>query len=136
MYFKNYDNTIHFEIMVRIAKAFHSDDFEAAVDRIPQEMRPRSPKSSRCCIYRDRAIIKYRCMATLGFAIENEENELKPLSAYAREALERDSVRGNMITFIDEACNGWCAPIMRPPAHAAAAWQKPACSTVPKMPCR
>ncbi|UZP68949.1 4Fe-4S dicluster domain-containing protein [Desulfovibrio mangrovi] len=106
MYFKNYDNTIHFEIMVRVAKAFHSEDFEAAVDRIPQEMRPRSQKSSRCCIYRDRAIIKYRCMATLGFAIENEDNELKPLSAYAHEALNRERLSGNMITFIDEACNG------------------------------
>ncbi len=106
MYCKNYDTTIHFEIMVRLAKAFYSDDFESAVDRIPQEMRPRTQKSSRCCIYRDRAIIKYRCMATLGFAIEAEENELKPLSAYAREALGRDRLRGNMITFIDEACNG------------------------------
>ena len=106
MYFKNYDNTIHFEIMVRIAKAWYGDDFLSAIDRIPQEMRPRQQRSSRCCIYRDRAIIKYRCMATLGYSIEDEINELQPLSDYASEALERDAVTGNMLTFIDEACNG------------------------------
>ena len=42
----------------------------------------------------------------LGFSIEDEINELQPLSDYASEALERDGVSGNMLTFIDEACNG------------------------------
>ncbi|ABB37526.1 Ferredoxin hydrogenase [Oleidesulfovibrio alaskensis G20] len=106
MYFRTYDNTINFEIMVRIAKAFHGDSFEEQVARIPLEMRPRKAHSSRCCIYRDRAIIRYRCMAMLGYAIEDETDELTSLSQYAKGALERDSIQGSMLTFIDEACNG------------------------------
>lgn len=106
MYAKTYDNTIHFGIIVRIARAFFSDDFYGNLDRIPLEMRPRHQRSSRCCIYRDRAIIKYRCMAMLGFSIEQEQDELRPLSSYAQEAMERSEITGNMLTFVDEACNG------------------------------
>ena len=39
----------------------------------------------------------------LGFSIEDEVNELQPLSNYAKEALDSNSVQGNMITFLDEA---------------------------------
>ncbi len=106
MYFRTYDNTINFEIMVRIAKAFHGDSFEEDVRRIPIVMRPRKARKTRCCIYRDRAIIRYRCMAVLGYAIEDEHDELVSLGTYARGALERREVNGNMLTFIDEACNG------------------------------
>lgn len=106
MYFQHYEDSLQFEIMVRVLKSFYSDDFFNGIDHIPQEMRPRRGQVSRCCVYRDRAVIKYRCMAMLGFSIEDEVNELQPLSDYAKEALERDSVTGNMITFLDEACNG------------------------------
>lgn len=106
MYFKHYEDSLQFEIMIRILKAFFSNDFNDSIDHIPQEMRPRRGDVSRCCVYRDRAIIKYRCMATLGFSIEDEINELQPLSDYAELALTRQTVQGNMITFLDEACNG------------------------------
>lgn len=106
MYFKHYDDSLQFDIMVRVLRAFFSDNFQESIDRIPQEMRPRRGEVSRCCVYRDRALIKYRCMASLGFSIEDETNELLPLSSYVEMALERQSVQGNMLTFLDEACNG------------------------------
>lgn len=106
MYFKHYEDSLQFEIMVRVLKAYYSEDFYKALDRIPQEMRPRRGDVSRCCVYRDRAVIKYRCMAMLGFSIEEEDNELLPLSDYAMHSVHRNSVAGQMITFLDEACNG------------------------------
>ncbi|CAG37108.1 4Fe-4S dicluster domain-containing protein [Desulfotalea psychrophila] len=106
MYFKSYHSTINHEVLNLITKAFFSDDFAGNVNAIPIQMRPRDQKaSSRCCIWRERAIIRYRCMAFLGFAIEQDDDELKSLAEYAEMALKRDSVTSTTLTFIDEACN-------------------------------
>ncbi len=106
MYFKNYSATTHFELMVRLIRAFDSGHFEEEVHRIPVEMRPRGGKHTRCCVYRDRAILKYRLMALLGFGIEEEEDELIPLSQYAAMGLTRTKSPHPVLTVIDEACNG------------------------------
>jgi [FeFe] hydrogenase (group B1/B3) len=75
------------------------------VDRIPLEMRPKGAPSSRCCIYRDRVLIRYRIMALLGFNLEEELDELTPLSEYARQALNRRKLCPTMLTVLREACN-------------------------------
>ena len=106
MYFRNYSTTTHFELMVRLIEAFDSGNFAQNVHRIPVEMRPKDGKHSRCCVYRDRAILKYRLMALLGFCIEEEEDELISLSHYAEESLKRTSTPNPVLTVIDEACNG------------------------------
>lgn len=106
VFFKNYSDTTHFELMVRLIRAFDSQDFSDTVNRIPVEMRPRDGDHSRCCVYRDRAILKYRLMALLGFGIEEEEDEMVPLSRYAELSLSRQSAPNPVLTVIDEACNG------------------------------
>ena len=106
MYFRNYSATTHFELMVRLIRAFDSGNFSENVHRIPVEMRPRGGKHTRCCVYRDRAILKYRLMALLGFGIEDEEDELVPLSRYAEISLTRETTPDPVLTVIDEACNG------------------------------
>ena len=106
MYFKNYSDTTHFELMVRLIRAFDSETFEETTNRIPIEMRPRDGHHTRCCVYRDRAILKYRLMALMGHAIEDEADEATPLSRYAQESLTRTQVPDPVLTVIDEACNG------------------------------
>jgi len=59
----------------------------------------------RCCIYKDREIIKYRAIASLGFTLENEfEIDNTLLSDYAKLALKREKPTFPILTFIDEAC--------------------------------
>ncbi|MGD9638705.1 MAG: 4Fe-4S dicluster domain-containing protein [Alphaproteobacteria bacterium] len=94
------------EILIKLSKAFLEDDLEHNLDRIPLEMRPKDSANLRCCIYKDRAIIKYACMASMGFAIEDEKDELKPLSEYAKEALLRSQNAKEILTVIDAACQG------------------------------
>ena len=48
------------ELMIRFVRAFNNGSLETELDRFPVEMRPRQGSSSRCCIYHDRAVIKYR----------------------------------------------------------------------------
>ncbi len=93
------------ELITIIAKLSFEDKLIEKIDRIPLERFPRDGKSIRCCIYKDRAITKYRLMALLGFRIEEEDDELKKLSDYATEALRRDKIDAPVLTVIDEACS-------------------------------
>jgi [FeFe] hydrogenase (group B1/B3) len=94
------------ELMTRLAKMLNEGTIEQEIDRIPIEMRPRYSETSRCCIHKDRAVIKYKLMALLGFNIEDEEDELTPLSEYARMASARGKKSSStMLTVVDEACS-------------------------------
>ncbi|NCD33032.1 MAG: 4Fe-4S dicluster domain-containing protein [Spartobacteria bacterium] len=107
MNYDNYADRLRREILIRVAQAVNSDDPESELDHIAVDMRPRdySPVS-RCCIYKDRAMIKYRCMAALGFSIENEVDEARVLSDYYREAVQRPAGGDGVLTIINEACTG------------------------------
>ena len=71
--------------MIRIVRAFDSGSLESEIDQIPVKLRPKNERASRCCVYHDRAILKYRLMALLGISVEDETDETKPLSAYYAE---------------------------------------------------
>ncbi len=97
------------EILVRIIEAFYSDDFEENTRLIPYDMRPKGADVPyRCCIHKERAIIKDRAIAGLGFSIEDDD-ERKTLSTYAKESLERTELDGTNLTVLQDACKG-CVP--------------------------
>lgn len=94
------------EILVRIIKAFLSDDFEEQTRLIPYAMRPKGMEVPyRCCIYKERAIIKDRTIAGLGFPIE-EDDETVSLGTYAKKALERTEISDKNLTVLQAACKG------------------------------
>ena len=82
----NVGQAIHIkkEILVRIIKAFLSDNFEEQARLIPYDMRPKGMEVPyRCCVYKERAIIRTRTLAGLGFSIE-EDDETLSLAKYAK----------------------------------------------------
>lgn len=95
------------ELMVLLARGILDGTLEARVDRLPVELRPRQPRRDpmRCCVHSERAILRYRIMALLGFGAEDEVDELKPLADYAREARDRRSRGQRLLTVIEEACS-------------------------------
>ncbi len=92
------------KILIKIAESFFADKFEDA-DRIPLELRPKEQQPSRCCIYKDRAVLKYRCMAGLGMAPDEETDELKTLKEYGKDALKREELPKSKLSVIDIACS-------------------------------
>ncbi len=96
------------EIIARLAKLIHEDRLTDKIDRLPIEMAPREQGARRrCCIHKERAVIKYKTLPLLGFSPDDEQDELTPLSAYAQSALEReDRSNKNILTVVDEACTG------------------------------
>lgn len=97
------------EVLVRLVEAFFSDNFEENARLIPYDMRPKgSNVPFRCCIYKERAILRDRVIADLGFAIE-DDNEETSLSKYAKKSLERENFDNKVLTVIGAACKG-CVP--------------------------
>lgn len=97
------------EVLVRLVEAFFSDNFEEKTRLIPYDMRPKGADVPfRCCIYKERAILRDRVIADLGFSIE-EDNEETSLSNYAKEALNREEIDEKVLTVIGAACKG-CVP--------------------------
>ncbi|HEY9069354.1 MAG TPA: monomeric [FeFe] hydrogenase [Candidatus Ozemobacteraceae bacterium] len=106
MLFENDATRIRREVMVRIARAFLEGNLVREIDRIPLEMRPRNAETvSRCCVYKDRAVIRYRCLAALGVGFDEEKDELTPLSAFAQQALDRKKIEGPVLSVLEIACH-------------------------------
>lgn len=93
------------ELIKRLIVAYLKEN-PAEFNRIPVDMFPKSQASIRCCIYKDRAMIKYRLMALMGHRIEEEEDELTTPQEYFEMARERDGLTGPVLTVLDEACSG------------------------------
>lgn len=93
------------EIFVRLAKAYFEKTLISKIDRIPLEMRPKHQiELSRCCVYKDRVMIKYRIMAALGFGYEDETDELTPLSEYAASAMD-NQLKDKHLTILTDLCS-------------------------------
>ncbi len=103
-YFNNAIQTKR-ELLTRILKLLKDDELFEKIDRIPLEMRPKSKTPIRCCVHKDRAVIKYKAMAMMGFSVDEEEDELTPLKEYAEKALNKIDYHDKFLTVIDEACS-------------------------------
>lgn len=98
-----YNNTIQIkrDVLYRTAKVLLSGNLDD-LNRIPLEAAPRGKENIRCCIHKDRAILKYRIMAALGYAIEDETDELRSLSSYGENIPDLISPD---LTVINDACS-------------------------------
>ncbi len=97
------------EILIRLINAFYEENFVESARGIPYDMRPKGFNVEyRCCIYKERAIIKDRIVADLGFSI-GELDDRTSLIEYAKKALEREEPEKNCLTLLDTACKG-CTP--------------------------
>ncbi|WP_319562743.1 monomeric [FeFe] hydrogenase [Marispirochaeta sp.] len=102
------NNTVFLRIQLakRFLQGIIHNNLPDIIDRIPVDLFPKKGNTYRCCIFKDRAITRYRLMALLGFAIEDETDETRPLKNYVKEAESRTAVpEGPVLTLIDAACH-------------------------------
>ena len=81
------------ELLIRLVRAFDAGTLLEEIDRIPVKLRPKDGDPSRCCVYHDRAVIKYRLMAFLGISAEDETDEAKTLKEYLGEVIDENRGR-------------------------------------------
>ena len=94
------------EVMARLIKAYLSDDFPENTRLIPYDIRPTGAEVPyRCCIYKERAILKTRIIADLGFPLEDDDERVN-LTTYAKAAEERKEISSKHLTVLRSACKG------------------------------
>lgn len=93
------------DLLKRVSELCFEGKLIEKIDRIPLEMRPKAGAITRCCIHKDRAVIKYRLMTILGFNVADEVDELTTLAEYAKMSYDRKEFTDVMLTVVDEACS-------------------------------
>ena len=94
------------EVMARLIRAYLSDDFPENTRVIPYDMRPTGAEVPyRCCIYKERAILKTRIIADLGFPLEDDDERIN-LTTYAKQAELREKISDKHLTVLQQACKG------------------------------
>lgn len=91
------------QLAAEVVRLFRKGTLEEEIDSLPIRFIPREQDAYRCCIYKDRAMVRLRLLAALGFRVE-EDDEARPLSDYAREALQGEGPGGPVLTVLDTAC--------------------------------
>lgn len=107
MAFTNNVMIVRHKLMARLVDLWNRQRFTEDIDRLPIELSPRRGRPlGRCCIYKERAVYKYKMFPLLGFDMSDEVDELTPLSEYARRVLEhKRAIKENILCVIDEACS-------------------------------
>lgn len=105
MAFVNNALIVRRELMSNLIKLYKNGTLVQDIDRMPLNMAPKNKiPRGRCCIHKERAVLKYKILPILGYSISDEEDELTPLSVYAENALKRAEKKKSILTVVDEAC--------------------------------
>ncbi|NDP22005.1 MAG: 4Fe-4S dicluster domain-containing protein [Paludibacter sp.] len=105
MAFVNNTLIIRRELMSKLIKLYKDETLISEIDRLPIKMSPKNIQArGRCCIHKERAVLKYKMLPILGYSVDEEEDELTPLSDYAKKTLCRKETGKSILTVVDEAC--------------------------------
>jgi len=105
MHYNNRAARLRREILARLAALRLEDRLEGDIERLPYQVTAPGWETVRCCVHKDRAIIRLRVAARLGFDVGDKDDIEKPLADYAREALEREAPSPVGLFMLQEACN-------------------------------
>lgn len=92
-------------IDAEVLHAFLAGTLEEIVDNLPIRIIPRNRDPNRCCVYKERAMVRYRIMALLGVDIEKDDDEYRTLASYVRKALESKPPVLPSLTTISPGCS-------------------------------
>ena len=96
---------IKFKIDTEVMRHLFEGTLVRDADRIPIDIVPSHRVPSRCCIYKERAVVRYRIMALAGYTLETDDDEYRTLSSYMEEAMEEDKPKLPLFTTIAVGCS-------------------------------
>ena len=120
------------KIDTEVLKCFFDDTLVEQADRLPLEIIPKTRTPFRCCIYKERAMVRYRIMALAGINIERDDDEEKPLSEYISEVMEEDKPPLPLLTTIITGCSGCPKSQYRISDGCRGCFARPCMSNCPK----
>ena len=121
------------ELMIRAIKDYYDGVLADTIDRIPIDMRPRTAEPNRCCIYKDRAMLKYRLMALLGFGMEEERDETMPLREYLKLADAGKNHTAAVLSVCTVGCHGCVDSHVQVSSSCVGCFARPCVATCPRQ---
>ena len=101
----NYSEYFKNKVLEEICRLFFENKLDD-IDHIPFNILPKgSDVEVRCCVYKERAILKLRTLSALGYSI-NDVDEALPLSYYLKPENEKKYKTNNkLLTVLESACS-------------------------------
>ncbi len=103
---RNYSEHFKMEVLEEICRMFYDGSLEKQINHLPYNIIPKGQEALfRCCVYKERAILKLRALAAFGYSV-NEIDEAIPLSEYVPQNLpEFDHKSSKLLTVLESACS-------------------------------
>ena len=101
---------VRHRLLTELIKLWKNDKLTSEdIDRLPLKLSPKHSKhAGRCCVHKERAVWKYKSLPLMGLSMEDETDELTPLSEYAKKAMDRATngkPKDEIMCVVDEACS-------------------------------
>lgn len=93
------------EILFRFFNFMFANEKTLEVNRLPYKIIPTGKSSRRCCIYKDREMIKYRLLALMGYDLHDDFDDSYTLQEYYEKVEENDIAGDSPLTVIKAACS-------------------------------
>lgn len=103
---RNYSEHFKMEVLEEICRMFFNGTLAKDINRLPFNIIPKGQDAAfRCCVYKERAILKLRALAALGYSV-NEVDEALPLSEYvSQDNPQFDHTSSKLLTVLESACS-------------------------------
>lgn len=105
MQYDNFAMLTKRELLIRMVRLLKEDELISKLKYLPVEMRPRDKRPIRCCIHKDRYILKHKILSILGFELKEEEIDVVHLSDFARKAMAKKNAKKSILSVVHEACS-------------------------------
>jgi len=103
---RNYSEHFKSEVLEEICRMFYNGTLEKEINHLPFNIIPKGQDALfRCCVYKERAILKLRALAAFGYSV-NEIDEAIPLSEYVSpNPPEYEHTSNKLLTVLESACS-------------------------------
>lgn len=120
------------KIETEVMRSFFNGTLVEDADKLPIRIIPKDRVANRCCIYKERALVRYRIMAIAGVNIEREDDELKSLGSYIEDVMAEDKPTLPILTTIETGCSGCPKSVFRISDGCRGCFARPCTSNCPK----
>lgn len=120
------------KIETEVMRHFFNGTLVEEADKLPIRIIPKDRIANRCCIYKERALVRYRILAIAGVNIEREDDEYKPISAFIEDVMAEDKPTLPILTTIESGCSGCPKSVFRISDGCRGCFARPCTSNCPK----
>ena len=92
------------KIETEVMRHFFNGTLVEEADNLPIRIIPKDRVANRCCIYKERALVRYRILAIAGINIERDDDEFKSIGSFIEDVMAEDKPTLPILTTIETGC--------------------------------